>query len=227
MTRIASLVLAVAAAVGAGIPTLSTSAQVGAGALSGASSGISSAVLARAAAGLGPVAGPVPTTGPGSRLDPAGAAGSPASVAVVTAPGAAGGRGGWAWPLAPPHPVLRGFDPPDVRWGAGHRGVDLGASVGAEVLAPADGVVSFTGLLAGRPVLVVTHPGGLRSTFEPVVATLPAGSAVARGSPIGVVDATAGHCAPVTCVHWGVLRGTAYLDPLALLSGRVILLPLR
>src|SRR5205807_1212175 len=42
---------------------------------------------------------------------------------------------GFGWPLAPPHPVLRRFDPPATRYGRGHRGVDLGAPAGAPVLA--------------------------------------------------------------------------------------------
>src|SRR3712207_6926505 len=33
------------------------------------------------------------------------------------------------WPLRPRPEVVRGFDPPDVRWGSGHRGVDLAGDV--------------------------------------------------------------------------------------------------
>jgi murein DD-endopeptidase MepM/ murein hydrolase activator NlpD len=114
-----------------------------------------------------------------------------------------------------------------VRWGAGHRGVDLAASPGGQVRAPSDGVVSFAGVIAGTEVLVVAHADGLRSTFEPVLASLPVGASVARGEVIGSVTASPGHCAPATCVHWGVLRGTTYLDPLAFVRQPVVLLPLR
>jgi murein DD-endopeptidase MepM/ murein hydrolase activator NlpD len=87
--------------------------------------------------------------------------------------------------------------------------------------------VTYAGLLAGREVVVVAHPSGVRSTFEPVAASGPVGSVVARGERVGVVSATAGHCAPQTCVHWGVRRGDTYLDPLAFVGrARVILLPL-
>jgi murein DD-endopeptidase MepM/ murein hydrolase activator NlpD len=136
-------------------------------------------------------------------------------------------RGRWAWPLLPRPTVLAGFDPPDVRWGSGHRGVDLGATIGQPVLAPTDGVVAFRGVVVDRPVLVVTTGDGLRTTFEPVDSELSVGTVVTRGQTIGTVAATPGHCAPATCLHWGVLSGDTYLDPLALVGAvRVILLPL-
>jgi murein DD-endopeptidase MepM/ murein hydrolase activator NlpD len=124
--------------------------------------------------------------------------------------------------------VVAGFDDPKVRWGSGHRGVDLAAAVGQSVLAPADGVVTFRGVVVDRGVLVVETGGGLRTTFEPVDSSLSAGAAVTQGQPVGTVSGTPGHCAPATCLHWGVLRGEAYLDPLALVGAvRVVLLALR
>jgi murein DD-endopeptidase MepM/ murein hydrolase activator NlpD len=124
--------------------------------------------------------------------------------------------------------VLARFDAPEVRWGSGHRGVDLAAAVGQEVLAPSDGVVTFRGVVVDRGVLVVETPGGLRTTLEPVDSALSVGSAVVQGEPVATVAGTPGHCAPATCLHWGVLRGEVYLDPLALVGAvRVVLLPLR
>ncbi|MEO6996566.1 MAG: M23 family metallopeptidase [Terracoccus sp.] len=134
---------------------------------------------------------------------------------------------GWQWPLAPQPAVERGFDPPDQSWLPGHRGVDLRAAVGQSVLAPTAGQVTFSGPLAGRGVLVVTHPNGLRSTFEPVVSGLAVGQSVLPGQRVARVSGVTGHCAPVFCLHWGVLRGRAYLDPLSFLSRwPVVLLPL-
>lgn len=134
----------------------------------------------------------------------------------------------WTWPLAPEPVVLTTFAPPDRSWLPGHRGVDLAASGGQPVLSPTAGVVTFSGVLAGRGVVVVAHPGGLRSTFEPVVAGPTVGSKVDAGGPIGVVATTRGHCAPATCLHWGVLRGRTYLDPLGFVRHvPMVLLPLR
>ena len=133
----------------------------------------------------------------------------------------------WTWPLDPPPPVLRPFDPPDQRWGSGHRGVDLGAALGSRVRSPANGTVVFAGVLAGRGVVVVRHSDGLRSTFEPVGAGPPVGTQVAAGAGVGTVADQPGHCAPRACLHWGVLRGRTYLDPMAFLRrAPVILLPL-
>ncbi|MDC5697924.1 M23 family metallopeptidase [Intrasporangium calvum] len=138
-----------------------------------------------------------------------------------------GSSRGWRWPLAPQPEVVHPFDPPKHRWEPGHRGVDLRASVGQEVHSPEAGEVAFASRLAGRSVLVVRHTSGLRSTFEPVESLLRVGAQVAKGEIVGRVSGEPTHCDPATCLHWGVLRGREYLDPLALL-GRppVVLLPL-
>lgn len=119
--------------------------------------------------------------------------------------------------------VLRLFDPPEVRWAAGHRGVDLAAEPGAVVRAPATGVVAFAGVVAGRGVVTVRHPDGLRSSLEPVTASVAAGDQVASGDPLGELESRATHPG----LHWGVRRGEVYLDPLGLLpsAGPVVLLP--
>jgi murein DD-endopeptidase MepM/ murein hydrolase activator NlpD len=130
-------------------------------------------------------------------------------------------------PLPPPAVVLTGFDPPATRYGRGHRGVDLAAPVGAVVTSAGAGTVVFAGGLAGRGVVSIQHPSGLRTTYEPVAATVTAGTVVAAGDPIGAL--TAGHpgCAPASCLHWGArLPDGSYLDPMALLGPwRVRLLP--
>jgi murein DD-endopeptidase MepM/ murein hydrolase activator NlpD len=143
---------------------------------------------------------------------------------LVTAEPAAGR---WGWPLDPRPEVVRRFDGPDQPWLPGHRGVDLAATVGQSVRAPDAGRISWTGVIAGRAVVVVAHDGGLRSTFEPVAAAAPVGTAVGRGDTVGVMTATPGHCAPRTCLHWGVLRDETYLDPLSFVGrAPVVLLPL-
>lgn len=121
----------------------------------------------------------------------------------------------WSWPLSPRPAVLRAFDPPARPWLSGHRGVDLEAArVGAPLISPAAGTVSFVGTVVDRPVLTIDHGNGLRSSFEPVASSLRAGSAVAEGDVLGQVQA--GHCGPAPpCLHWGVRRGEDYVNPLA------------
>lgn len=142
----------------------------------------------------------------------------PPAAAVVPAPAVAAAASGWQWPLAPAPAVVRPFHAPPTPWSAGHRGVDLAARTGQQVRAPVAGRVAFTGLVAGRAVLVLRHEGGLRTSYEPVTTTLTVGSAVAAGQVVGVVTATPGHCLPAACVHWGLRRGSTYLDPLTLLA---------
>ena len=134
------------------------------------------------------------------------------------------------WPLQPRPEVVRGFDPPDSTWGAGHRGVDLLGVAGAEVHAALAGRVSFVGLLAGRGVVVVDH-GTTRTTYEPVTprAGLAVGSEIAAGAVLGVLGVVGSHCPPAACLHWGWIRNVddVYLDPLGLVGGGPIrLLPL-
>lgn len=132
----------------------------------------------------------------------------------------------YVWPLNPQPEVTEPFDAPAVRWNPGHRGVDLAATHEQTVLAAGDGVVAFAGVVAGKPVVSIDH-GAIRTTYEPVVASVTTGSAVRKGDPIGSVVAGHEGCAVETCVHWGAKRGDVYLDPLSLLRPRQVrLLPL-
>lgn len=146
---------------------------------------------------------------------------------LLAAPGGArADTGGPAvWPLQPRPQVVRPFDPPDSPWGSGHRGVDLLGNGGQEVHAALAGTVTFAGTLAGRGVVVVDH-GGRRTTYEPVDPVVAAGSVVGTGAVVGHLQAGLSHCFPRACLHWGLLRGAEYLDPLSLLGlGPVRLLP--
>ena len=130
------------------------------------------------------------------------------------------------WPLVPEPAVVRGFDPPDDPWGAGHRGVDLLGSPGQPVRSALPGTVSWAGVLAGRGVVVVDH-GATRTTYEPVDATVAVGDRVGAGDRIGRLSPVGSHCLPRSCLHWGWIDGETYLDPLRLVgAGPVRLLPL-
>lgn len=134
---------------------------------------------------------------------------------------------GWRWPVDGVPLVARHFDPPATPYGRGHRGVDLAAGSGTVVRAAGDGVVSYARVLAGRGVVVVRHAGGLRTTYEPVRVTVPVGRPVRAGDPLGTLAAGHPGCAASGCLHWGLIQGRVYLDPLSLLGlGRVRLLPL-
>ena len=125
---------------------------------------------------------------------------------------------------------MRPFKAPPERWLAGHRGVDLSASLGAPVLTPAAGTVVFAGWVVNRPVMTVDLGGGLLSSFEPVDASRSTGDKVAEGEVIGTVSgsASSSHC-PASCLHWGVRLNGEYVNPLNFVMDRrpSILLPLR
>lgn len=131
----------------------------------------------------------------------------------------------WRWPLAGVHQVVEPFRAPAHAYGRGHRGVDIAAAGGAEVLSPADGVVAFRGTVVDRPLLTIDHGDGLVSTFEPLESSLSPGDAVVAGDPIGVVGG-GGHT-PSGALHVGVRRHGVYINPMLLFGEvrRAVLLP--
>lgn len=111
------------------------------------------------------------------------------------------------------------YDPPAQNWLAGHRGIDLYAPPATELRAPQAGTLTFAGNVGGKHLVVVTHPGGLRSTFEPARTTLPVGTSVRAGDYFATVsEDNHSHCAAIQCVHWGLKDGRTYLDPWLLLA---------
>lgn len=131
------------------------------------------------------------------------------------------------WPLQPePAVVTRVFDAPKPNWRPGHRGVDLGGTPAQPVYAAGPGTVVFAGLLAGRSVVSVQHPGGLRTSYEPVEAAVRPGQLVAAGAPLGRLLPGHPGCPVTACLHWGAMWGPAqradYVDPLGLLASTPI-----
>ena len=143
--------------------------------------------------------------------------------------------------------VVHPFEKPAQRWSTGHRGVDLRVPENdRRVYAPAPGKVVFSGTVVNRKVLVIAHPDGRRSTFEPMDEALPVGTTVAAGEVIGTVatpDSVGGNgerpyrrCT-TACLYWGVRQGSArgdgsgktaeYINPMSLLGSKEpsILLP--
>ena len=153
------------------------------------------------------------------------------SIAVIGAAPAVADDVRFDWPLRPPPAVVRGFDAPSPDWTPGHRGVDLPGTPGQPVYAAGDATVVFAGLLAGRPVVSLAHPGGLHTSYEPVRAAVRVGQRVTAQTVVG--ELIAGHpgCRTAACLHWGAMWGPAsgahYVDPLGLLkSTRIRLKPL-
>lgn len=144
---------------------------------------------------------------------------------LLASPASGGARPPWHWPQDRPPQVVGAFRPPASAYGAGHRGVDLAGRPGDRVLAVGAGRVVHAGLLAGRGVVSVDH-GALRTTYEPVTALVGVGDRVLAGEQLGTLDAGHPGCPVLACLHLGLRRGAAYLDPhLVLRSGPSVLLP--
>ena len=103
------------------------------------------------------------------------------AIALVCAPPARADNGRLDWPLRPRPAVLRMFDAPSPNWNRGHRGVDLAGAPGQPVYAAGAGTVVFAGELAGRTLVSIAHPGGLRTSYEPVRPSVRAGQLVDAG----------------------------------------------
>ena len=131
------------------------------------------------------------------------------------AAGPARAAGDWTWPVS--GPVIRGFDPPEDPFGAGHRGIDIAVPIGTDVLAPAPGTVAFSGKVGGHLFVTLDHGAGLTTTYSWLSATT-----VRRGDVVTAGQAFAatgtGHPgSTVPHLHFGVRLAGAYLDPLAFL----------
>jgi murein DD-endopeptidase MepM/ murein hydrolase activator NlpD len=117
---------------------------------------------------------------------------------------------------------MRVFDAPSPNWRPGHRGVDLAGVPGQPVYAAAEGTVVFAGELAGRPVVSIAHPGGLRTSYEPVRASVRAGQRVDAGTTVGELEPGHAGCAVAACLHWGAMWAPAaradYVDPLGFVA---------
>lgn len=126
------------------------------------------------------------------------------------------------WPVSPRPTVTRGFDAPSPNWNRGHRGVDLAAAPQQPVYAAGPGTVVFAGILAGRPVVSLAHPGGLRTSYEPVHAVVRPGQTVSPGQLLGTLEPGHPGCPAAACLHWGAMWGPAsgadYVNPLGLLT---------
>ena len=114
------------------------------------------------------------------------------------------------------------FRPPPEPWLAGNRGLEYATAPGTLVRAIGPGRVAFAGPVAGRLVVTVNHPDGLRSSYTWLAAiNVAEGDRVDGGDPIGVAG---------TGLHLGVRRGDTYIDPAGLWGtvvggGRVVLVP--
>lgn len=148
----------------------------------------------------------------------------------ATADSVAVGGASWQWPVR--GIVTQRFGPSEltlepqvmyrgIRFAHFHDGVDIAAPLGAAVLAPATGRVTFLGHLPdGAMVVVIAHDDGLVSVaahLDDAFAAPPvrAGATVTVGQVIGYVGVTGMTTGPH--LHFAVHDGGGPIDPLVVL----------
>src|SRR5690625_5184032 len=127
-----------------------------------------------------------------------------------------------------PFRVVAGFDPPEVDWHPGHRGIDQAGETGQKGHGQAVSEVHFAGRVANGPVVTLRLDNGDLVSMEPVSAQLSKGSPVQAGEVIGTKTSHTSHCEPETCLHVGLRRNGQYRNPLQLWPNQrppIVLLP--
>src|SRR5579859_2871776 len=127
----------------------------------------------------------------------------------------------WTWPVSGKvlRPFVFGSDP---YAGGQHRGIDVTGDLGADVIAPASGRVSFAGTVPkGGRTLSIRTPDGYTVTLQHLGSfRVRKGDAVTEGAPVATVGTSGEPDWPEPYVYLGI-RVTAdeqgYVDPLTLL----------
>jgi len=130
----------------------------------------------------------------------------------------------WTWPVD--GPVLRPFKLGDDPYAGGqHRGIDIGAPLGASVRAPAGGAISFAGTVpaSGKSVTIQTSDGYSVTLVQLGSIGVTRGAGVAEGAVVGTIGPSGEPGIAAPHVHLGVRLTSdpnGYLDPLRFLPPR-------
>ena len=109
-------------------------------------------------------------------------------------------------------PVADPFRLPQGHYGPGNRGLEYRTAPGRPVRSIGRGVVAFAARVAGRLVVSIDHPDGLRSSLVGLaVVVVRVGDHVVAGQAVGLGGRV---------LHLGVRRDGRYLDPSTLFTRR-------
>src|SRR5689334_6395697 len=97
--------------------------------------------------------------------------------------------GAWSWPVDGTVIEPFAFDPSQPYAAGQHRGVDLGATLGETVTAPASGSVTFAGTVpgSGRSVTIMTADGYAVTLTHLGSIIAAKGASVAEGDGVGTI----------------------------------------
>lgn len=127
----------------------------------------------------------------------------------------------FTWPCPSSSRISSGFgarSSPTEGASTNHKGIDIGASAGASVVAAADGtvVISTYSASAGNYVML-SHGGGVYTVYMHMSSiAVSSGQTVSKGSTIGAVGSTGYSTGPH--LHFGIRINGSYVDPLGYVS---------
>lgn len=144
-----------------------------------------------------------------------------ALVAVLVLPASAVAAGDWTWPVR--GELLTAFRNGSDPYAAGqHRGIDIAAPVGTEVVAAVGGTVRHAGVAGDSGLTVSVRTGEHDVSYLHLSAlSVRKGQVVAAGARLGAVGTSGRRSVAAPHLHFGVRRAGqahAYLDPLDFLA---------
>jgi hypothetical protein len=116
--------------------------------------------------------------------------------------------------------IIDAFRPPSHPYGPGNRGWELQVDLWSNVVAPADGIITFAGQVGGTSSVVIQHADGVRTTLSKLDEIEPGvekGASVVAGQRIGEASGS---------LYFGARCGSVYIDPALLFDLDVFLVPL-
>ena len=133
-----------------------------------------------------------------------------------------GGASGFVWPCPSSRRITSGFGnraQPTAGASTNHKGIDIGASYGAAIVAAAAGRVTTAAYSSSAGnYIVISHGDGLSTVYMHCSSlSVSAGQSVAAGQTIAAVGSTG--YSTGNHLHFGVIKNGSYVNPTAYVGG--------
>lgn len=133
-----------------------------------------------------------------------------------------GGASGFVWPCPSSRRITSGFGnraQPTAGASTNHKGIDIGASYGAAIVAAAAGRVTTAAYSSSAGnYIVISHGDGLSTVYMHCSSlSVSAGQSVTAGQTIAAVGSTG--YSTGNHLHFGVIKNGSYVNPTAYVGG--------
>lgn len=133
-----------------------------------------------------------------------------------------GGASGFVWPCPSSRRITSGFGnraQPTAGASTNHKGIDIGASYGAAIVAAAAGRVTTAAYSSSAGnYIVISHGNGLSTVYMHCSSlSVSAGQSVTAGQTIAAVGSTG--YSTGNHLHFGVIKNGSYVNPTAYVGG--------